>query len=88
MLVKPDLSPDFCVHAVVSATPKPSKYKEGSSATTTLGELGVVDDVQAAHFINRLKSIIYPWQIDDHNIASSASNTVDDAASSVENYAQ
>jgi hypothetical protein len=83
MLAKPNLSPDFCVHVVVSATPFPSRYKPGTPDTTKLFDLGVVDDVQRAHFINGVKSGIFPWLIDDSLVASSRDTTVQASAASV-----
>jgi len=88
MLNKPDLSPDFCVHAVVSSTPFPNRYKPGTPDTTTLFELGVVDDVEQAHFVKGVKSRIFPWLIDDALVASSPDTTVQTSAASVMNNAQ
>jgi hypothetical protein len=87
MLNKPDLTSGFCIYAVVNATPYPSRYKPGTPDTTRLFDLGVVDDVQAAHFITGVKTLISPWRIDDSKIASSGDTTVQDAAASVMNNA-
>jgi hypothetical protein len=88
MLVKPDLSPDFCIHAVVSATSSPSKYRTGTASTTTLFDLDVVNATMSAHFVQALKSRIFPWLIDDSLILSAPSNTVQEAAASVEKNAK
>ena len=87
MPAKPDLTPDFCVSAVVSATPYPSRYEEGSAAETTLFDLGVVDDVMAAHFVHGIKNAIKPWSIDNSDVASAADTTVQAAAGSVQDNA-
>jgi hypothetical protein len=88
MRVKPDLSLDFCTHAVVSSTPYPSYYAEGTAATTTLFDLGIVDGVQQAHFVNNIKSRIFPWLIDNADVASSPDITVQISAASVMNHAK
>jgi hypothetical protein len=88
MLAKPHLSLDFCVHVVVSATPFPNRYKPGTPDTTKLFDLGVVDDVQRAHFVNGVKSRIFPWLIDDSLVASSRDTTVQTSAASVMNNAK
>jgi hypothetical protein len=88
MLVKPDLSLDFCTHAVVSSTPYPSYYTEGTASTTTLFDLGVVDGVQEGHFITNIKSRIFPWLIDNADITCSPDTTVQVSAASVMNNAK
>lgn len=85
---KPDLSVQFCIDAVVNATPYPGKYKPGTPDTTTLFDLGVVDDVQEAHFVKGVQGNISPWQIDDDLLASSPDTTVQISAASVMNNAQ
>jgi hypothetical protein len=88
MLEKPDLSPDFCIHAVVNSTPSPEKYQKGTAAITTLFDLDVVDDTMSAHFVQSLKRRIFPWLIEDQLVASSPDTTVQDAAASVESNAK
>jgi hypothetical protein len=85
---KPVLTPDFCLHVVVNSTPKPSRWNAQSNAsTTTLFDLGVVDSSASQVFAQAVKSRIFPWHIDDSDVASSASTTVQAAANSVMNNA-
>jgi hypothetical protein len=87
MLLKPDLSPAFCIHAVVSATPSPSEYQQGSAAETKLFDLGVVDDESSQIFVEALKGRIFPWHIDNSDILGTPGTTVQAAADSVQNNA-
>ncbi len=89
MLDKPPLTPDFCLHAVVNSTPYPSRFNPPTTpaSTTTLFDLGVVDDFSAAIFVQGVKSAIYPWHIDSTNIASSRATTLQKAAISVQSNA-
>jgi uncharacterized membrane protein YfbV (UPF0208 family) len=81
------LSPSFCEHVVVNATPFPSRFKPGTAAQTTLFDLGVVDDIMAAHFVHSIKNAIAPLSIDNNDILSSADTTVQAAADSVQQNA-
>src|SRR5579864_481870 len=60
LVVKRDLSPDFCVHAIVGATPSAAGIKRGHRATIKLIELRVVDDTQRALLHNPAKSTDLP----------------------------
>lgn len=88
MLEKPQLTPEFCLHVVVNSTPSPSRFKPPNTpASTTLFDLGVVDDFSASIFVQGVKTRIFPWHIDNADVASSRSTTLQDAADSVQNNA-
>jgi hypothetical protein len=76
-----------CIKAVVSSTPYPSRYQSGTAAETLLFDLGVVDDISAAHFIQGIKNAILPSQIDNSDIDSAAGTTVQACGMSVQKNA-
>ena len=86
---KPPLTPEFCLDVVVNSTPFPGRFNphNTSASTTTLFDLGVVDNFSASIFVQGVKSKIYPWQINDADIASSRDTTLQDAADSVQSNA-
>jgi hypothetical protein len=76
-----------CIKAVVSSTPYPSRYQSGAAAETLLFDLGVVDDISTAHFIQGIKNAIRPSQIDNSNIDSAGDTTVQACGISVQKNA-
>jgi hypothetical protein len=89
VITKPALTPEFCLHVVVNSTPFPSRFKPPKSkpSTMTLFDLGIVDSQSSAVFVQGVKAKIFPWHIDDANVASSGDTTLQDAADSVEQNA-
>ena len=89
VIVKPLLTPDFCLHVVISATPSPGRYKPPSStpSNTKLFDLGVVDATTSAVFVQGVKSRIFPWHLNDSDMASAPSTTVQEAADAVQKNA-
>lgn len=89
MVDKPPLTPDFCLHVIINSTPKPSSWnpKTDSPSTKTLFDLGVVDSNTSAVFVQQVKPRIFAWHIDDSDVASSPSTTLQGAANSVQNNA-
>jgi len=89
MLEKPPLTPEFCLHVVVNSTPFPSRFKPPNTpaSSTTLFDLGVVDDFSASIFVQGVKTRIFPWHIDNADIASSRETTLQNAADSVQSNA-
>ena len=89
MLVKPALTPEFCLHVVVSSTPFPSRFRPPKSKPSkmTLFDLGVVDSQSSGVFVQGVKSKIFPWHIDDTKIAGSSETVLQDAADSVQQNA-
>ena len=75
------------MNVVVSSTPFPNRYKQGTAAETTLFALGIVDDIMSAHFVHSVQNAIRPWSIDQADIASSADTTIQVAAGSVQDNA-
>jgi hypothetical protein len=89
MADKPLLTPEFCLHVVINSTPKPSRWnpQTDSPSTKTLFDLGVVDSSASAVFTQQIKPRIFPWHIDDSDVTSSPSTTLQAAANSVQNNA-
>ena len=88
MKSKPPLTPEFCLQVVVNSTPFPSRFKPPKTAsTTTLFDLGVVDQDLASIFVEGVKARIFPWHIDSTDVASSRETSLQKAATSVQNNA-
>jgi hypothetical protein len=86
--VKPDLTPDFCLHTVVNATPFPSRFKATDDpSVVVLFDLGIIDDLTSAIYVQGVKSRIAPWHIDSTNVLSARDTTVQDAADSIQTSA-
>lgn len=85
MRALPSLTPDFCLRLVISATPHPTHFHKTDDPTEkTLFDLGVVDALSAALFVQNIKTGIAPWHIEDESIQCSRTNTVQQAADSVQ----
>lgn len=86
MIVKPSLTPDFCLHVVVNSTPAPSRFKDGTDdpSVVTLFDLNVTGKVASAVFVQAVKSRIFPWHIDDVNIQSSRDTILQVSAVSIQ----
>lgn len=86
MINKPDLTPDFCLQVVVNSTPFPDRFNSGTDDPTAVAlfDLGVVNAIEAANFVQNVKNNIAPWQIDGGKVASSRDTTLQTAALSVQ----
>jgi hypothetical protein len=89
MADKLDLTPDFCLRAVINSTPKPGRWNPQADkpSTKTLFDLGVVDDAASAVFVQAVKKHIAPWQIKDDDVTSDPGTTLQAAANSVQTNA-
>jgi hypothetical protein len=82
---KPELTPDFCLHAVINATPYPSRFSDTDDPSDVeLFDLGIIDDLTSAIFVQGVKSRISPWHIDSPNVLSARDTTVQDSADSIQ----
>lgn len=85
MRTPPFLTADFCLQTVIDSTPHPDRFKKTDDPTSKkLFDLGVVDALSSAFFVQNVKARIAPWRIDDASILSSRRNTVQEAADSVQ----
>ena len=85
MRTPPVLTPDFCMQVVIDSTPHPGRFQDTDDPTVkTLFDLGVVDALSSAFFIQNVKAAIAPWRIMDSSIQGSRSNTVQEAADSIQ----
>lgn len=85
MRPRPILTPDFCLQLVIDSTPHPGRFQKTDDPTVkTLFDLGVVDALSSALFVRNVKTGIAPWHIEEASIQSSRSNTVQQAADSVQ----
>jgi hypothetical protein len=89
MRTPPVLTADVCLQVVIDSTPHPDRFHSSDDPTTKeLFDLGVVDALSSALFIQRVKAAIAPWRIDDASIESSRNNTIQEAADSIQTGAQ
>jgi hypothetical protein len=89
MRTPPVLTADFCLQVVIDSTPHPGRFHNSDDPTTKeLFDLGVVDALSSALFIQRVKAAIAPWSIKDASIQSSRNNTIQEAADSIQTGAQ
>jgi hypothetical protein len=85
VILKPALTPDFCLHVVINSTPSPSRFRSTDDpSTVALFDLGVVNAITSAIFVQGVKSRIFPWHIDDSMIASSRETKLQAAAASIQ----
>ena len=79
------LTAAFCLAVVIESTPHPDRFSKTDDPTSRkLFDLGVVDALSSALFIQNVKLRIAPWRIDDSILLSSRSNTVQQAADSLQ----
>ncbi|HEX3893451.1 MAG TPA: hypothetical protein VHW46_12820 [Terracidiphilus sp.] len=79
------LTADFCLEVVVGATPHPDRFSKTDDPTSKkLFDLGVVDALSSALFVQNVKKRIVPWHIADSSLLSSRSATVQQAADSLQ----
>lgn len=85
MLVKPALTPSFCLHVVVNSTPSPGSFHFGvdDPSTVTLFDLGITDPNKSAVFVQNVKSRIFPWHINDSSVKSGRDSTLQGSADSI-----
>lgn len=85
MRTPPALTADVCLQVVIDSTPHPGRFQKTDDPTVkTLFDLGVVDALSSALFVENVKARIAPWYIEDASIQSSRSNSVQEAADSVQ----
>jgi hypothetical protein len=85
MCATPELSADRCLQIVIDSTPHPDRFQNTDDPTLKkLFDLGVVDALSSALFVQNVKAAIAPWLIHDASIQSSRSNTVQEAADSIQ----
>lgn len=88
MITRPDLTPVFCLHVVVNATPFPGRFKPDSDPTVMkLFDLGIVDPFSSAIFTQGVKSRIFPLHLNDSDLPSSPDTTLQTAANAVQAHA-
>jgi hypothetical protein len=82
---KPALTATFCLNVVRSSTPSPSKFdpKKDDPSVVTLFDLDVTTPIAVAMFVHGVKQRIFPWHIDDVNVASSRDTTLQVSADSI-----
>ena len=79
------MSAEFCLEVVIESTPHPDRFLKTDDPTVKkLFDLGVVDTLSSALFVQNVITRITPWRIDASSILSSRSNTVQQAADSVQ----
>lgn len=89
MLPSPVLTPEFCLQVVIDATPHPGRFQKTDDPTVKkLFDLGVVDALSSAFFAQNVQAGIAPLKIDEDNIQSNRSCTVQEAADSVQTGAR
>jgi hypothetical protein len=80
-----DLTAEFCLEVVINSTPHPNRFlKTDDPSVKQLFDLGVVDALSSAFFVQSVKERIAPLLIEDASIASSRNTTVQAAADSVQ----
>src|ERR1700733_11454542 len=85
MCSTPVLSADRCLQVVIDSTPHPDRFQNTDDPTLKrLFDLGVVDALSSAFFIQNVKAAKTPWIIEDASIKSSRSTTVQQAADSIQ----
>jgi hypothetical protein len=85
MRTPPLLTADFCLQVVIDSTPHPDRFqKTDDPMAKKLFDLGVVDALSSAFFVQNVKARIAPWRIEDDSILGSRRNTVQEAADSVQ----
>ena len=85
MRPRPVLTPDFCLQLVINSTPHPGRFqKTDDPSVKTLFDLGVVDALSSALFVQNVKTGIVPWTIEDSSIQSGRASTLQQAADSVQ----
>ncbi len=85
MIVKPELTPEFCLHVAINASPYPSRFKDNDDPTrVTLFALGVVGTVSTAFYVEAVKNRIFPWHIDDSSISATPDTAIQAAADSIQ----
>lgn len=81
----PPLTPAFCLHTAINASPFPSRYQQGDDPTVkTLFDLGVAASTDSAFYAQAVKSRIFPWHIDSSAVASTPGTTLQAAADSIQ----
>lgn len=86
-MTSPPFSPtaELCLEVVIESTPHPDRFSKTDDPTSKkLFDLGVVDALSSALFVQNVKSRIGPWHIDDSALVSSRGNTVQEAADSLQ----
>jgi hypothetical protein len=79
------LTAEHCLEVVIESTPHPDRFSNTDDPTVKkLFDLGVVDALSSAIFVQEVKQRIVPWQIDDSILLCSRSNTVQQAADSLQ----
>lgn len=79
------MTAEFCLEVVIESTPHPDRFLKTDDPTVKkLFDLGVVDALSSALFVQNVRLRIAPWRIDASSILSSRSNTVQEAADSVQ----
>ena len=79
------MTAEFCLEVVIESTPHPDRFLKTDDPTVKkLFDLGVVDTLSSALFVQNVRTRITPWRIDASSILSSRSNTVQQAADSVQ----
>ena len=79
------MTAEFCLEVVIESTPHPDRFLKTDDPTVKkLFDLGVVDALSAALFVQSVRLRIAPWRIDASSILSSRNNTVQEAADSVQ----
>lgn len=85
MCNSPVLTADFCLQVVIDSTPHPEQFQKTDDPTIKkLFDLGVVDALSSALFVQNVKAKIAPWKIEDVSIQSTRGGTVQEAADSVQ----
>ncbi len=79
------LTADFCLETVIKSTPHPDRFSKTDDPTVKkLFDLGVVDNLSSMIFVQSIKQRIAPSRIDASKVLCSRSNTVQEAADSVQ----
>jgi hypothetical protein len=86
MITTSDLTPSFCLHVVINATPFPGRFHDGTSdpSVMTLFDLGIVDGMSTAIFVQGVKTRIFPLHLNNSDLASSPDTTLQASADSVQ----
>jgi hypothetical protein len=81
----PDLTPDFCLHAAISAAPHPNWYKpDDDPSVKVLFDLGVATATDSAIYAQAVKANIFPWRIDSAAVAAAPNTLLETAADSIQ----
>jgi hypothetical protein len=82
------LTAEFCLAVVIESTPHPERFSKTDDPTLKkLFDLGVVDALSSELFVQNVKGRIVPWRIGDSILLCSRSNTVQEAADSLQSGA-